>query len=104
MEAADHGQAAVDRLRQVCSTSVLSASELDKPFDVVLMDCEMPGQPSPPRMQTLITNLSYTSFPVMDGLTAVSLVRQVGLDMLMISRQSPLTSLSLFARVNSTRS
>jgi CheY-like chemotaxis protein len=43
-EAANQGQAAVDRLRQVCSTSVMPSSELDKPFDVVLMDLEMPSK------------------------------------------------------------
>ena len=53
-EAANHGQAALDRLRQVCSTAVMPSSELDKPFDVVLLDLEM---------------------PIMDGMTAITILR-----------------------------
>lgn len=44
VEALEHGQAAVDRLRQVCGTGSVSVREQDQPFDVVLMDVEMPGK------------------------------------------------------------
>lgn len=50
-EAANNGQEAVNRLRQVSATQ----GAIDAPFDVVLMDVEM---------------------PVMDGMTAVQLIRQ----------------------------
>ncbi|KAJ9099949.1 hypothetical protein QFC21_003957 [Naganishia friedmannii] len=50
-EAANNGQEAVNRIRQVCATE----SAIDAPFDVVLMDLEM---------------------PVMDGLTAIRLIRE----------------------------
>lgn len=50
-EAANNGQEAVNRIRQVCATE----GAIDAPFNVVLMDLEM---------------------PVMDGLTAIRLIRE----------------------------
>lgn len=43
-EAANNGQEAVDRLRQVCGADHVPKAESEKPFDVVLLDLEMPGK------------------------------------------------------------
>ena len=44
VEAVDHGLAAVERIRQVCSASAMPTNDKDKPFDVTLMDVNMPGE------------------------------------------------------------